>query len=301
MRNFSQTPSCHAHVIQNVNAGIRAFFVSGGKARFDGIDAVTGEKRFKTVMPTEDKVLRLFDTLQTTAVKGTSLEFRLSPTITALLPSTSAAESPQQSLGNEDLLSTLSTDFAHALKTLSLTLADLKRLSALGSLPISLTPTPKGPILTVRFPGCDAATVSLLCDELGIFNGVVREDAAWDASREVEMALLFPFAPAGESEAVADDYFCSDQHPAKLDWQEMMMTPPTPLSSTGSYASIGGYQQVGEPPAESLEGYESMWESEYGDEDAYVGMQASRARNAGAGDLEGIYRFLTECEGARRR
>ena len=308
MRNFSQTPSCQAHVIQNVNAGIRAFFVSGEKARFDGVHPVTGEKRFKAVMPTEDKVLRTFDTLKTTVVKGTSLEFRLSPTITALLPSIPGSESPQQNLGTEGLLCALSTDFAHALKTLSLTLADLKRLSALGSLPISLTPTPKGPILSVRFPGCDAATVSLLSEELGVFNGVVREDAAWTESHEVEMALLFPFAPTGpedaDSEAVADDCFFSEQKPAKLDWQGMM-TPssalPTPFSSTGSYASGGGYERVEQPAVESPEGYGSMRESEYTDEDAYFGRQASRTGTGGAGDLEGISRFLSECEGARRR
>jgi len=308
VRNFSQTPSCQAHVIQNVNAGIRAFFVSGGKARFDGVHPVTGEKRFKTVMPTEEKVLRTFDTLKTTAVKGTSLEFRLSPTITALLPSNPGAEATQQSLGTEGLLSALSTDFAHALKTLSLTLADLNRLFALGSLPISLTPTPKGPILSVRFPGCDAATVSLLCEESGVFNGVVREDTAWDESREVEMALLFPFAPTGheEAESEAADYFFSEQKPAKLDWQGMM-TPssalPTPLSSTGSYSQIE--QTLLLPASESPEGYESMRESDYGDEDGYFGMQTAppraRAGTGGAGDLEGIYRFLSECEGARRR
>lgn len=144
--------------------------------------------------------------------------------------------------------------------------------------------------------------MSLLCEELGIFNGVVREDAAWDASREVEMALLFPFAPAGESEAVvADAYFCSEPQPAYLDWREMIIEPPTSVSSSGNYNSMGDYIGAGQPPAESLEGYESMRESEYGDEDAYVGMQASRARDGGAGDVEGIYRFLSECEGAPRR
>lgn len=116
------------------------------------------------------------------------------------------------------------------------------------------------------------------------------------------MALLFPFAPTAESEVGADDYFFAEQRPPKLDWQGMM-TPssalPTPLSSSGSYEQVERTLQL--PGAESPEGYESMRESEYGDEDAYFGMQASRAGNGGAGDLEGIYRFLSECEGARRR
>ena len=259
----------------------------------------------------EDKVLRRFDTLKTAAaVKSTNLEFRLSPTITALQPS--AGFESDQTLITESLLETLSTDFAHALKSLSLTLADLKRLSALGSLPISLTSTPKGPVLSIRFRGCDATTVTLLCEELGVCNGIVREDAEWDDSREVEMALLFPFAPTTAEEDSVASFF--DQKVERtltarspLEWQGMM-TPSTDMhtpSSTVSYDHIAHSRQL---PAgiSSPSGYESMHYSDYGEDyDPYIGSEARQPAYSGRGEdldgLEGIYRFLRECEDARRR
>ena len=322
MRHFSQTPSCQAHVIQNVNAGIRAFFVSGGKARFDGVDPITGEKRFKAVTPTEDEVLRKIDAVKTATVKGASLEFRLSPTVTALLPS--VVVDTKQTLGTEGLLEGLSTDFAHALKTLSLTLADLSRLSALGSLPISVAYTSKGPILSVRFPGCDAETVSLLCEELGVFRGIVREDVEWDDSKEVEMALLFPFTPTGHdtTESDASNFFEQKARgvntiiaPSQLEWQGMM-TPSTDIHTPSSTASYEHVTYPLLPPASnprSPSGYESMHDSDYGDEDPYFdshtpypdAQTASPRTGKGTGSedfegLEGIYRFLRECENARR-
>ena len=297
-----------------MNAGIRAFFVSGGKARFDGIDPVTGEKRFKAVTATQDKVLRQSNTVSNTIVKGTNLEFRLSPTVTALLPSTGFET--QHTLTAEGLLSTLSTDFAHALKTLSLTLADLKRLSALGSLPISLKHTSKGPILSVRFPGCDATTVTLLCEELGIVSGIIREDAEWDESKEVEMALLFPFVPNGhsadESESSVEEFFERKPAPSQLEWQGMM-TPSTDIrtpSSTVSYDHVGYPLRQDDAAASSPSGYESMHASDdFGPEDPYFGSYGSQAVTSGrtrggtddVQELEGIYHFLRECEDARRR
>lgn len=288
-------------MIHNVNAGIRAFFVGGGKAGFDGVDPITGEKRFKTVRPTEDKVLRTFDTVKSAAVKGTNLEFRLSPTITALLPSASFEK--QESLSTEGLLSALSTDFAHALRTLSLTLSDLKRLSALGSLPVSLTHSAKGPILSVRFAGCDAEIVSLLCEELGVFNGIVRQDAEWDDSKEVEMALLFPFAPtrldSPESDCAADYFEHSPKSPEQLEWQGMM-TPSTKMdtpSSTMSYDHLAHPIMLSASPS----GYDSMGGSDFGDENPYFGSRSPRTAQGRAGDdFQGIMRFLAECEDARR-
>lgn len=301
-----------------MSAGIRACFFSGGKVRFDGVDPITGEKRFKTVKPLEDKVLRKLDAVRTAKVKGTNLEFRLSPTITAMLPAMGFES--KQTLGTEGLLEALATDFAQALRTLSLTLADLKRLSALGSLPISLTFTSKGPVLSVRFRGCDATTVSLLCEELGIFSGIVREDAEWDDSKEVEMAMLFPFAPTGHVSSDESDVVGIFERmprevetiraPEEPEWQGMM-TPSTNIRTPSSTVS---YDHVTHSPQQRMvsspSGYESMHESDFGDEDPYFGFDGvqqarSRSGNGRAGadidELQGIYHFLRECEDARRR
>lgn len=258
---------------------------------------------------TEDDVLKNLDKDVSGVTKGTNLDFRLSPSITALLPSTS------QTLGSPSILDALSVDFARALKDLSLTISDLRRLSALGSLPITLTTTSKDPILTVRFPGSDAETVSRLCEELGIFRGIVREDEGWEQEKDVEMALLFPFAPTSrrgseyfEHQATGDTVIAPEQ----VEWQGMLS------SSTGIHApdSMASYEDipvmtpVDDSPSQS--GYESLRYSDYADEDPYV---QHRPRDAtlkpcsatGSGQqshdyegLEGIYRFLQECDGARR-
>ena len=151
-------------MILNVSTGIRAFFVGGGKARFDGLDPVTGEKRFRSVSATEDAVYTQWESPSSSPMKGTNLEFKLNPTITALCPCFSSDNSgiDTASLNDMSLLSTLTSDFARAVQDLTLILTDLRALSTFGDLPISLTPPPPGPILRVRFPGCDADLVSRL-------------------------------------------------------------------------------------------------------------------------------------------
>ena len=297
-----------------MNAGIRAFFVGGGKARFDGVDPLTGEKRFRCVTRTEDEVLNVLDKHLSGDARGTTLEFQLSPTITALVPSTS------QTLASVDLLDALSVDFARALKYLSLTLSDLRRLSALGDLPLGLTTTSKGPALCVRFVGCDGDTVTRLCEELGVFRGIVREDDRWDHEKDVEMALLFPFAPTSQS---GSEYFehqvtvDTEIAPEQVEWQAMM-SPSVGIhtqGSTASYEHIHGPIMTPAYDSASQSGYESMRESDFANDDPYMHYHAQThrhqfARKARAGTnhrsqshsfegLEGIYRFLRECDDAR--
>ena len=311
-RHFTSGTTCQAQVIHNVNAGIRALFVGGGKARFDGVDPITGDKRFKTVTETQDKALKSLDAFKTANVKGTSLEFRLNPTITALLPSLEFEKRPSL---DTDILDALSTDFAHAVNELTLTLADLKRLSALGSLSLSLANRPKGPVLSIRFPGCDAETVSRLCEEMGVVRGIVREDEDWNNSKEVEMALLFPFAPEDQQDldSVVNHndvatYFPKFKHhpvdtivaPEQVEWQGMM-TPSTNIrtpSSTATFDRITHPILTPNDGIDSPSGFESMHSNEYDQEDPqYLPSTTSSADYEG---VQGIYRFLTECDAARR-
>ena len=292
-----------------MNAGIRAFFVGGGKARYDGADPSTGAKRFRSVTKTEDEVLNNLDRHVSGMAKGTNLEFHLSPRITALLPSTS------ETLGSSDILEVLSIDFARALKDLSLTLSDLRRLSALGSLPLNLTTTSKGPILSVRFPGCDAETVIHLCEELGVFQGIVREDECWEHEKDVEMALLFPFAPTSSEQHEGSEYFEHPHQatvdtviaPEQVEWQGMLSPSHTSDFSRKSFEHVMPGFSGGEG---SQSGYESMRESDFADDDPYVrhhhhhaSAPAARKSASASEDyegLQGIYRFLQECEAARR-
>ncbi|KAL8970599.1 MAG: hypothetical protein Q9183_001437 [Haloplaca sp. 2 TL-2023] len=323
VRQFSHTSGAQAQVVHNVSAGMRAFCIGGGKARFDGFDHQTGAKRFKVVSEAEDCTLRTIEKSRSAWVKGTNLDFRLNPTITALSPSlptsTGGGFSPR-TLTSIGFLDTLSVDFARALKDLSAILTDLTRLAAFGELPVSLTKSQHGSTLSVRFPGCDADTVGRLCDEVGIHRGVIREDEAWNSDKDVEMALLFPFAPSkttsnsGGTSALVPQTALVDNgvSPEQLDWQHMMSPADpafdddltsynnvdTPLSSQTAHLGPGNVRNL------SPSGYESLQESDFGLDDPYYHHSSpSRQRRHQHSDLQGlesIYRFLAECDDARR-
>lgn len=319
-RQFSHTSGCQAQVVHNVTAGIRAFLISGGKARFDGVDPINGEKRFRSVSQTEDAVYKEWENPMT---KGTSVNFKLSPTITAFYPSFSTTTQDSKleitSLSTIGLLDTLTIDFARALKDLSAILADLRRLSVFGDLPISITTTPSGPVLSVRFPGCDADLVSRLCDEVGVRRGVILEDEAWDekGNKEVEMALLFPFAPSTSTSASSKDdaaeYFNPPQpiQQDEVDWRHML-SPSTRPDSLHDSTGFEDYATLKSPflHSQSPSGYESLRESDFDPDDPYYEnhspLRAPSHSTKGvstAGDyegLEGIYKFLQVCEDVRR-
>lgn len=341
-RHFSHVPGAQAQVIHNVSTGMRAFFVGGGKARFDGVHPITGEKRFRSVSATEDAVYTHWESPMSSSTRGTTLEFKLSPTVTALCPSFSSDKSSfdTTSLNDIDLLSTLTSDFARAIQDLSVILTDLRALSAFGDLPVSLTHTPTGPILSVRFPGCDAELVSRLCDEVGVRRGVIIEDEGWHtthagkaghAEKDVEMALLFPFAPNATPSLISEGgehYFTNStiQQPRQsrkqeqLDWRNMLS--PSQQSRCSAESSVHENLSVEEPTLKSpdlharprsppISGYESLRESDFASEDPYFHtaspakavpppMYEARAQSEDFEGLEGIYKFLQVCEEARR-
>lgn len=302
--------------MQNVSAGIRAFFVGGGKARFDGVDPVSGEKRFRSVSHIEDAVYKKWESPMA-SMKGTSLEFKLGPTITALCPSFSTQQQEDSrvaitSLNSIGLLDTLATDFARALKVFSLILADLRRLSAFGDLPISLLTTESGPMLTVRFPGCDADLVGRLCDEVGVRRGIIVEDEAWaeGGEKDVEMALLFPFAPSTSLSVVSeggDRAYYFDEKPfqqEKLEWQNML-SPSTCGQSIHDYTSFEDIAATLKSPIispDSPSGYESLRESDFDPVDPYYDTWSptKAPSHQSYEGVEGIYKFLQVCEDSRR-
>ena len=317
-RHFSHTSGAQAQVVQNVSAGIRAFIVNGGKARFDGVNPTTGEKRFRSVSQTEDAVLTHRESSFARSIRGTNLEFKLCPTITALSPAFSSAKQDAHidttSLRDIDLLENLATDFARALKDLAAVLTDLRHLSAFGDLPICLTTNGSGPTLTVRFSGCDGDLVSRLCDEVGVHRGMIVEDESWSAEKDVEMALLFPFAPVGAESGAASEYAVQDEYFGQkpldekhgteaLDWRQML-SPPIKTQSLSSIATSTPFP----PNADTPSGYESLRDSDFASDDPYYRQSVppstisprNKISSADYEGVEGIYKFLQVCEEARR-
>ena len=294
--------------------------------RYDGIDNTSGEKRFRGVSKTEQSALKGLEKSQRIALKGTTLQFKIAPTVTAFMPSFSQGameEMEPMTLNKPGMLDVLSGDFARALKDLASILGDLNRLANLGDLPISMNNTSEGPVLSVRFPGCDADLVSRLCDEVAVTRGMVVEDEAWHEDKEVQMALLFPFAPAGaeEDEALSESYFTKrnndtvvfdEARQERMQWQDML--PPSTTSSAKSLPSAdyyeGGFEEgtLRSPTQQhtiSPSGYESLedpydWPSAPPSHSPYSGSKMSTGGSQDYEGVQGIYKFLQVCDEARR-
>ena len=284
--------------------------IGGGKARFDGIDPITGEKRWRSVSTMEDEVSHNFDTARALrSVAGTNVEFRLNPTITALAgPSFLDAKMAvfnNQILGSMTILDSLAVDFARAVKDLSAILADLHRLAGFGNLPLSMTKNASGSVLTVRFPGCDADSVSRLCDEVGVRRGIIREDEEWKTDKGVDMALLFPFAPTNSADSDAGkEYFSETRELGDLRWDDML----SPSEHISARSKASGFTMS--PVGEVFQHMEHSWGGSYkgyvtssdgncefdtplsGDSKASTGVQDYEG-------VEGIYKFLQECDRAK--
>lgn len=280
-RYFSHTPAAPAQVLNNVSAGIRAFLVSGQKAQFDGMTPL-GEKRYRSVSTLQKDTARKIQSLSR-QVPGSYIDFQIHPMITSLTSFTSnfstGSKMGQQvtpSLNDDGFLDCLAVDFSRALKDLAITMNDLKRLASLGDLPISLEGKST---LRIRFPGCDAETVERLCDEVGVQRGTIKQDLDYEEAADVRVALMFPFAPSSD---------------------------PTLSSPGGSLRSQTGHEAFEEILGDDLEdnpwleSYESMEELSEG-ESAYF--SKSPSHHPGSSDyegVEGIYRFLEQCDAAQR-
>jgi hypothetical protein len=286
-RYFSHTPAAQAQVVQNVSQAVRAFWLSGQRARFDGAGP-NGEKRYRTVSATQEEArCRLASVPR--YVPGSFIDFQISPTVTALSPlgvacpfATAEAfgmptkpEAGAATLNADGFLDVLSIDFARALKDRAAIMTDLKNLSELGDLPITLE---KNNILRVRFPGVEAEAVERLCDDVGVQRGVVKQDPDFDSSAGVSVALRFPFAP--------------DEHCANT-----ITSPGGSVRSHDSETSeledvfMDEYEENPWLSSPEPEGYESMSPPIYSSSGEHCSEDFE--------GLEGIYRFLEECDRAR--
>jgi hypothetical protein len=146
---------------------------------------------------------------------------------------------------------------------------DLKRLSSLGDLPISLE---QNSTIRVRFPGCDSVTVERLCDEVGVQRGIVYEDPDFLTSVGGEVALLFPFASTSEHTVSSPNVSARSETGHRLD-----------------------ESSLGENPW--IEDFESMDDGSTSFAKPSIGQLHSSSDYEG---LEGIYKFLEVCNQAQR-
>ncbi|KAL4969069.1 NADP-dependent oxidoreductase domain-containing protein [Aspergillus stella-maris] len=306
-RYFSHGAAAPAQVINNVSVGVRAFFLSGQKARFDGIDPITGNKKFKAVSALQDEAERKMTAIPR-AAPGSFIDFQISPTITAfgLQKAFAPTGAEAETLNQEGLLDFLSADFARALKDLAAILNDLKRLSTLGDMPIALQDRST---IRVRFPGCDAETVERLCDEVGVQRGNISQDEDFDLRTGAELALLFPFAPSIAPSSDTDDFFFHEPVKSQrdeVDWQAMLsaedgtQTSGYPKKSPNELSFDDMTMFGSNPWAKPPSGYSSIGVSELGDraffpDETSYGFPASTSGYEGS---DGIRKFIAECDQA---
>ncbi|TLD34906.1 hypothetical protein E2P81_ATG05071 [Venturia nashicola] len=314
-RFFSHGPAAPAQIIQNVNQAIRAFAVGGKKAQFDGINPKTGEKRYRTVTVLQHEAAKKM-LAAPKATPGSFIDFTVNPSITALtplntIPGFQASQRKMKTLNTEGLLDVLSIDFSRALKDLAVILNDLKRLSALGDLPI----TYQDSSIRIHFPGCDSDTVERLADELGIQRGIVQQDDDFDEYNGTEIALLFPFA-ASQTPSECSFYEKSvttrNVKPQDKWWGENALLSDAPATSIvqispGNYSTLSdsgmdldGFEEEENPWLSSPSGYESLHSSELDDSGRCYEKDNPTSPLEYSG-IEGIYRFISEIDTATGR
>ncbi|THW45437.1 hypothetical protein D6C90_03470 [Aureobasidium pullulans] len=288
-RYFSHGPASQAQVVQNVSQAVRAFFVSGNKAQFNGVNP-RGEKSYKTVTLAQHDTAKKLRSLPK-QTPGSYISFPINPTITALTTLEAVAGyADAEHVNSEGLLDGLTVDFSRSLKDLTAVLSDLSKLSNLGDLPI----TYEGSSLRIHFPGCDADTVDKLRDELQIQRGTTVQDEDFDDFVGSEIALLFPFAPSTQPSDSGSEFYesPSGSHTKPIDWQTML-TPSE--SSVGRHLSMKS-DTLSDVDYEfspaMVSDYESLHYSSSGEhEDAQSPLEYQ--------GFEGIYRFIEQCDSHR--
>lgn len=290
-RYFSHGPASQAQVIQNVSQAVRAFFVSGQKAQFNGVNA-RGEKQYKAVSNLQDDTGRKLRSLPK-QTPGSYIAFPINPTITALTPLELVAgyTNTDDHVNTEGLLDVLSADFSRSLKDLAAVLSDLNKLSNLGDLPI----TYEASSLRIHFPGCDADTVDRLRDELQIQRGTTVQDDNFDSFVGSEIALLFPFAPSTQISEGSEFYESpSGSHTRPIEWQTML-TPSA--SSEGCQYTL---------KSETLSDLDFEFDSPNMPSDYESLQYSSPSEHEPASSpleyqgFEGIHRFIEMCDSHRR-
>ncbi|KAK3398078.1 hypothetical protein B0T20DRAFT_240529 [Sordaria brevicollis] len=296
-RYFSHTPAAPAQVVQNVSQAVRAFWLSGQRAHLDGYSA-DGRKLYRAVSVDEEKARNKLAVAP--HAPGSFIDFHISPSVTALsplgamIPSSQSVKAEIQTAGAtllaDNFLDVLSGDFARTLKDLAAVMADLKALAKLGDLPISLE---RADLLRVRFPGVDAETVERLCNDVGVQRGIIREDPDFDMDAGVQVALRFPYAPGIDKTPTSPDVtvrtrvLSEDGSSEQLDEAFVEEVEENPWLLASEHSDI---------VSEESEGYESMSPKSLKSASSEQNYPSEDNRYEG---LEGIYKFLEECDRAR--
>ncbi|KAI5780479.1 hypothetical protein EDC01DRAFT_710682 [Geopyxis carbonaria] len=254
-RFFSHSPAAPAQVMSQVSAAMRAFMYSG-KGQLDAHRHGNSKLGVRA---------QLAASISQENAPGAYIDFDLSPTFTCISPLVRS----NATLENAEFLQSMSADFGAMIGAMTAIYSDIRRLSTLGDLPVSLVGQ-SSDVLRVRFSGCDREFVEVLCDEVGVRRGVVHED-----------------------ERFAFDMLAPGVTPS---WKDMMSNASPPLSST---YSEDGFEDASDEDLDMINSKISTGSDYFDPIQEAVMVDSPGHSSSSSGDyggLQGIHHFLEECD-----
>jgi len=128
---------------------------------------------------------------------GAYVDFHVVPKFTCMSENDPVGYTCLDTSTRGGFMDALDVELNSAMRDISRVYQDLRKLSSIGELPVTLVPPAT---LRVHFRGCDADLVTALCDEVGVTTGVIHEDERF----------------------AYDKIFTSGKKIDAVDWQEMM-------------------------------------------------------------------------------
>ncbi|KAF3161237.1 hypothetical protein TWF106_003708 [Orbilia oligospora] len=190
-RYFSHS-TAPAQVVQQVSAAMRAFILSGSDVSYN-----SSKRRNNTSTYARGQIKMHLAALNTDRLApGAYIDFHIVPKFTCMSESDPIGYTCLDN-SRGGFMDELDVEFNNAISDISRVYRDLRKLSALGELPVTLVPPAT---LRVHFRGCDAQLVTALCDEVGVETGVIHEDERFAYDR------LIP----------------TDHHVDSVNWREML-------------------------------------------------------------------------------
>ncbi|KAK6495344.1 hypothetical protein TWF481_003368 [Arthrobotrys musiformis] len=211
-RYFSHS-TAPAQVVQQVSTAMRAFILSGSDITYNS----SSKRRNHTSTYARGQIKMHLAALTTDRLApGAYIDFHLSPKLTCMSESDPVGYTTLDT-SRGGFMDDLSTDFSAAVADISRVYRDLRKLSTLGELPITLVPPST---LRVHFRGCDSDLVTALCDEVGVETGVIHEDERFAYDR------LIP----------------TDHHVDSVNWQEMLSSSDDDETDWERYSAIPSHE-----------------------------------------------------------
>jgi len=213
-RYFSHS-TAPAQVIQQVSTAMRAFVLSGkdvgyysAKRRNNTNTYARGQIKMHLAAANTDRF-----------APGAYVDFRMLPNFTCMSETDPVGYTCLDSTRG-GFMDELDVELNNVMRDISRVYQDIRKLSSLGELPITLVPPAT---LRVHFRGCDADLVNALCDEVGVITGIIHEDERFAYDKLLDGGAL-------------------QKNVDTVNWREMMSSDDDEDTDWEKYSSIPSHE-----------------------------------------------------------